>query len=136
MTGNPKDPQTTQSASSESADDIELAAYDLDGDGKISVLESERARLGLVDARLEEIAQRRGGLDHGRLHPVDADRLLVADIFLEADVDEIAAFTVRSGLEDPVRPVRRPDRPDRPGRAESRRQGRAARGPVGQVSSR
>ncbi len=57
MTGNPKDPQTTQSASSESADDIELAAYDLDGDGKISVLESERARLGLVDARLEEIAE-------------------------------------------------------------------------------
>ena len=37
-------------------------------------------------------AQRRSGLDHGRLHPVDADRLLVADLVLEADVDEIAAL--------------------------------------------
>ncbi len=37
-------------------------------------------------------AQRRGGFDHGRLQPVDADRLLVADVILETDVDEIAAF--------------------------------------------
>lgn len=36
-------------------------AYDLDGDGKISVIEAERARLGLVDARLEQIADK-GGL--------------------------------------------------------------------------
>ena len=40
--------------------ELELEAYDLDGDGKISVVEAERARLGLVDARLEEIAEEGG----------------------------------------------------------------------------
>ena len=40
---------------------IELETFDLDGDGKISLIEAERARLGLVDARLEEIAEE-GGL--------------------------------------------------------------------------
>ncbi len=39
----------------------ELEAFDLDHDGKISILESERARLGIVDARLEAIAEE-GGL--------------------------------------------------------------------------
>lgn len=38
----------------------ELGAFDLDEDGKISILEEERARLGLVDARLEEIAHEGG----------------------------------------------------------------------------
>ncbi len=42
-------------------DEVELEAYDLDGDGKISIVEAERARLGLLDARLEEIAEE-GGL--------------------------------------------------------------------------
>ena len=37
-------------------------------------------------------AERRGGFDRGRLQPVDADRLLVADVVLEADVDEIAGL--------------------------------------------
>ena len=37
-------------------------------------------------------AERGGGFDRGRLQPVDADRLLVADVVLEADVDEIAAL--------------------------------------------
>ncbi len=60
MTGKPKDPQKTQPASADSADDVVLGAYDLDGDGKISMVESERARLGLVDARLEEIADEGG----------------------------------------------------------------------------
>jgi hypothetical protein len=32
-------------------------AYDLDDDGKLSLIEQERARLGVVDARLEEIAE-------------------------------------------------------------------------------
>ena len=40
---------------------IDLETFDLDGDGKISLIESERARLGLVDARLEELAEE-GGL--------------------------------------------------------------------------
>jgi hypothetical protein len=47
----------------ETADDGEqaaLEAYDLDEDGKVSVIESERARLGLVDARLEELAEEPG----------------------------------------------------------------------------
>jgi hypothetical protein len=42
-------------------DEAELDAFDLDHDGKISLIESERARLGIVDARLEEIAEE-GGL--------------------------------------------------------------------------
>jgi hypothetical protein len=43
------------------SEELDLETYDLDGDGKISVVEAERARLGLVDARLEEIAEE-GGL--------------------------------------------------------------------------
>lgn len=42
-------------------EEADLAAFDLDGDGKISLIEAERARLGLIDARLEEIAEE-GGL--------------------------------------------------------------------------
>jgi hypothetical protein len=42
------------------AEDAALDAYDLDEDGKISVIESERARLGLVDARMEELAEEPG----------------------------------------------------------------------------
>jgi hypothetical protein len=41
-------------------DEVELEAFDLDGDGKISLIEAERARLGLIDARLEEIAEEGG----------------------------------------------------------------------------
>jgi hypothetical protein len=41
-------------------DELELEVYDLDHDGKISAVEAERARLGLVDARLEEIADEGG----------------------------------------------------------------------------
>lgn len=55
--------ETTEPAKkppTDAAENVELNAYDLDGDGKISVIESERARLGLVDARLEEIADEGG----------------------------------------------------------------------------
>lgn len=38
-----------------------LALYDLNGDGKVSVVESLRATLGLVDARMQTLAKR-GGL--------------------------------------------------------------------------
>lgn len=41
-------------------DEAELAAFDLDQDGKISLVEEERARLGVVDARLEAIAEEGG----------------------------------------------------------------------------
>lgn len=37
--------------------EAQVEAYDLDGDGKISLVEQERARLGLVDAHLEEVAE-------------------------------------------------------------------------------
>lgn len=37
-----------------------LEAYDLNDDGHVSAVESARAELGLVDARLEEIAHEPG----------------------------------------------------------------------------
>ena len=43
------------------AHEVELEAFDLDHDGKISIAEDARARLGIVDARLEEISHE-GGL--------------------------------------------------------------------------
>lgn len=39
----------------------QLAAYDLDGDGEVSAVEGIRAELGVLDARLEEVADE-GGL--------------------------------------------------------------------------
>ncbi|MDP2290569.1 MAG: hypothetical protein Q8M22_05230 [Actinomycetota bacterium] len=54
------DDTPTEAPEPEATDETELDAYDLDGDGEISVLEAERARLGLVDARLEEIAEHGG----------------------------------------------------------------------------
>ena len=39
----------------------EIEPFDLDDDGKVSIIEADRARLGLLDARLEEIAEE-GGL--------------------------------------------------------------------------
>jgi hypothetical protein len=41
-------------------DELDLETLDLDGDGKVSLLEAQRARLGLIDARLEEIAEEGG----------------------------------------------------------------------------
>ena len=41
-------------------DELELETFDLDHDGKISTSEDLRARLGIVDARLEEIADEGG----------------------------------------------------------------------------
>ena len=47
-------------------------------------------------------AERRGGFNGRGLQPVDADRLLVADVVLEADIDEIAAFDhLLGGLGEP-----------------------------------
>ena len=53
-------PETTDDQSTADAgSDLEaqVDAYDLDEDGKISLVEMERARLGLVDARMEELAE-------------------------------------------------------------------------------
>jgi hypothetical protein len=49
-----------QPDTADDGEDAALDAYDLDEDGKISLIESERARLGLVDARLEELAEEPG----------------------------------------------------------------------------
>jgi hypothetical protein len=39
---------------------IVLDAYDLDEDGKVSIIEDARARLGVIDASLEEHAKQPG----------------------------------------------------------------------------
>ena len=44
-----------------------------------------------AQARLRQ-PRRLGEFDHGGLEPIDADRLLVTGLVLEADVDEIAGF--------------------------------------------
>lgn len=53
-------PEAAPADDAATADEVVLDAYDLDGDGKVSIVEAERARLGLVDARLEEIAEEGG----------------------------------------------------------------------------
>lgn len=45
----------------ETDEELDLVSFDLNDDGKISPLEGARQELGLVDARLEEIAAE-GGL--------------------------------------------------------------------------
>lgn len=37
-----------------------LEAYDLDGDGKVSIVEDAKFRLGVVDAQLEQAAEEDG----------------------------------------------------------------------------
>jgi hypothetical protein len=37
-----------------------IEAYDLDEDGKVSIVEGARAQLGVVDARLEELGEQGG----------------------------------------------------------------------------
>jgi hypothetical protein len=44
----------------ETASPEEVDAYDLDADGKISLTEMGRAQIGIVDARLEQIADHDG----------------------------------------------------------------------------
>ena len=38
----------------------EIEALDLDDDGKVSLVEMGRAKLGIVDAKMEELAERGG----------------------------------------------------------------------------
>ena len=40
--------------------EAELEAYDLDGDGRISLTENVRAELGMLDAHAEEVAEQPG----------------------------------------------------------------------------
>ena len=41
-------------------DALEMETFDVDHDGEVGVVDQERARLGVVDARLEEIAEHGG----------------------------------------------------------------------------
>ncbi len=52
--------QSDDAATEDEEEAARLDAYDLDEDGKISIVESERARLGIVDARLEELSHEKG----------------------------------------------------------------------------
>ena len=57
----PDESETSTGATDQPTDDeLELETYDIDGDGEIGVIDHERARLGLVDARMEEIAEEGG----------------------------------------------------------------------------
>lgn len=57
----------------------DLATFDLNDDGKISIFEIGRARLGAIDARLEELAEEPGikgklaGAAHKILDKIDND---------------------------------------------------------------
>lgn len=56
------------------AAELDLEIFDLDHDGKVSATEDMRARLGIVDARLEEIAGEggiKGKLADGAHHLLD-----------------------------------------------------------------
>ena len=44
----------------ETDEELDLVSFDLNDDGKISPLEGARQEIGLVDARLEEIAKEGG----------------------------------------------------------------------------
>ncbi len=58
----PGEDQTAPDPDNERAADEEsfIAAYDLDGDGEVSAVEDVRGKLGLADARLEQIAEEGG----------------------------------------------------------------------------
>ena len=63
MSNNDED-ASREVATAEAADpgdeSLEPDPYDLDEDGTVSLVEAERGRLGMVDARLEELAEEPG----------------------------------------------------------------------------
>jgi hypothetical protein len=54
-----REPAATEAADSED-ESLEPDPYDLDEDGTVSLVEAERGRLGMVDARLEQLADEPG----------------------------------------------------------------------------
>mgnify|MGYP000473974282 CR=1 FL=1 len=62
MSNDETPPATTDDAAGtpETDDELDLVSFDLNDDGKISPLEGARQEIGLVDARLEEIAKEGG----------------------------------------------------------------------------
>lgn len=57
MAHDPENDPTDESPEEKAA---RLAAYDLDGDGEVSIGEDARARLGMVDAQLQQTAEEGG----------------------------------------------------------------------------
>lgn len=60
---NDETPQATTdetASTSESDEELDLVSFDLNDDGKISPLEGARQEIGLIDARLEQIAKEGG----------------------------------------------------------------------------
>lgn len=55
---NESEPETPDAELDE--DEVQLGAFDLDGDGKVSPIEDVRADLGLLDARLEQVVEEGG----------------------------------------------------------------------------
>jgi hypothetical protein len=71
---NPEPTDAISDISDEEAAELNLETFDLDHDGKVSATEDIRARLGIVDARLEEIAEEggiKGKLAEGAHHLLD-----------------------------------------------------------------
>ena len=62
MSNDETPPATTDDAAGtpETDEELDLVSFDLNDDGKISPLEGARQEIGLVDARLEEIAKEGG----------------------------------------------------------------------------
>jgi hypothetical protein len=58
MSQDPDDSITEDETAEEKANRLE--AYDLDEDGHVGVVDDVRARLGVIDARLEEVAEEGG----------------------------------------------------------------------------
>ena len=50
--------EVNQPAESQTDEELELAAYDADNDGKVGLIDGYRATLGLVDAELEIAADK------------------------------------------------------------------------------
>lgn len=50
----------TPAATAETDEELDLVSFDLNDDGKISPLEGARQEIGLVDARMEELAKEGG----------------------------------------------------------------------------
>lgn len=59
-TPEPTSTDTDADVDADADEALDLVSYDLNDDGKISPLEGARAELGLVDARLEQLAQEPG----------------------------------------------------------------------------
>jgi hypothetical protein len=59
-TPQPDEPTDQVDEIEDAAEQVELDAYDLDDDGKVSLVENVRGELGMIDAHAEEVAEEPG----------------------------------------------------------------------------